>query len=64
MGPTDYFGELSLLQEAPRAATVYTKSNTTVLELSKDKFMELMGDIHDQLAQKQQLYQQINVKLA
>lgn len=50
LGPTDYFGELSLLREEPRAATVYTKAPTTVLELSKERFIELMGDIHEQLA--------------
>ena len=38
----DFFGEMGLLQEAPRAATVTTDIPTTVLEIHKGPFNELM----------------------
>lgn len=38
----DFFGEMGLLQEAPRAATVTTVIPTTVLEIHKEPFKELV----------------------
>jgi signal transduction histidine kinase len=38
----DFFGEMALIQEAPRAATVTTLTPTTVLEIYKDAFNEQM----------------------
>ena len=34
----DFFGEMALIHNAPRAATVTTKSNVVVLELDKESF--------------------------
>jgi len=34
----DFFGEMALIHNAPRAATVTTKSDVVVLELDKDSF--------------------------
>ncbi len=38
----DFFGEMALLQDAPRAASVTTTEPTTVLEIRKEHFNELM----------------------
>jgi signal transduction histidine kinase len=38
----DFFGEMALIHDAPRAATVTTTMPTTVLEIHKDSFDRLM----------------------
>jgi signal transduction histidine kinase len=38
----DFFGEMALIHNAPRAATVVTTSPTTVLEINKDAFSKLL----------------------
>jgi len=38
LSPGDFFGEMALIHNAPRAATVTTLIPTTVLEINKDKF--------------------------
>ncbi len=38
----DFFGEMALIQNAPRAATVTTTSDTTVLEINKENFDDLL----------------------
>ena len=38
----DFFGELSLLDDAPRSATVFTLEDTTVLNLDHVKFKDFM----------------------
>jgi signal transduction histidine kinase len=40
----DFFGEMALLQDAPRAATVTTTEPTTVLEIRKDLFDQLVDN--------------------
>ena len=42
LSENDFFGEMALIQDAPRAATVTTLTPTTVLEIKKDAFNELM----------------------
>jgi signal transduction histidine kinase len=42
LGPGDFFGEMALIQNAPRAATVTTINPTTVLEIRKDAFNSLL----------------------
>lgn len=39
----DFFGEMALIQEAPRAATVTTDQPTSVLEIHKEDFDELLS---------------------
>ena len=42
LGPGDFFGEMALIHNAPRAATVATITPTTVLEINKADFAELL----------------------
>ncbi len=42
LGPGDFFGEMALIHNAPRAATVATLIPTTVLEINKSDFDELL----------------------
>lgn len=41
----DYFGELALLNEAPRAASVVSKTEVKVATLGKDGFQRLLGPV-------------------
>jgi signal transduction histidine kinase len=42
LGAGDFFGEMALIHDAPRAATVTTVSPITVIEIRKDAFDHLM----------------------
>lgn len=42
LGPGDFFGEMALIHNAPRAASVTTVAPTTVLEIHKDFFDQLL----------------------
>ena len=52
----DYFGELSLLNAAPRAATVRALGACTCRALPKAAFLRLMGPISDILKRNAALY--------
>jgi cAMP-dependent protein kinase regulator len=41
----DYFGELALLNDAPRAASVVAKSDVKVAKLGKNGFARLLGSL-------------------
>lgn len=41
-GPGEFFGEMALIDNAPRAATVVTTMETTVLEISEHDFNQLL----------------------
>lgn len=41
----DYFGELALLNDAPRAASVVSKTDAKVAKLGKDGFQRLLGPV-------------------
>jgi len=43
----DYFGELALLNDAPRAASIIAKSKVKVAFLGKDGFQRLLGPVAD-----------------
>ncbi len=62
----DFFGEMALIHNAPRAATVKSKTNVMVLELDKDGFnrvlkhspsvaMAMVGEISNRLRQNDQM---------
>ncbi len=43
-GPGDFFGEMALISNSPRNASVRTTEPTTVLEIDKGMFIELLRD--------------------
>ncbi|MBI5670598.1 MAG: cyclic nucleotide-binding domain-containing protein [Chloroflexi bacterium] len=47
LGPTDFFGELSLLDEAPRTASVVATEPTTCLVLTQLDFMGVLREDTD-----------------
>ena len=62
----DFFGEMALIHNAPRAATVTSTTNATLLELDKDGFnrvlkhspsvsMAMIGEISNRLRQNDEL---------
>ncbi len=42
LGPGDFFGEMALIHNAPRAATVTAKTDLVVLELEKEAFNKVL----------------------
>lgn len=44
-GKGDFFGELALLNDAPRAASVVSKTNVKVATLGKSAFQRLLGPV-------------------
>jgi signal transduction histidine kinase len=66
LGPGDFFGEMALIHNAPRAATVAAKSQLTTLELDKNGFdrvlhssssvaMAMVSEISNRLRSNDQL---------
>jgi len=45
----DYFGELALLKNEPRAANVVAKTRVKVVTLDRHSFKRLMGPIENML---------------
>ncbi|MEJ2757465.1 MAG: cyclic nucleotide-binding domain-containing protein [Anaerolineales bacterium] len=43
LNPGDFFGEMGLIHEAPRAATVTTLQPTKVLEIDKKRFSDVLN---------------------
>lgn len=43
LGPGEFFGEMALVQEMVRAATVRALEPVTVLEIGRDAFLEVLG---------------------
>ena len=46
-GPGDYFGELALLKNNPRAANVISHGNLKVVKIDRDSFKRLLGPLDD-----------------
>ena len=52
----DYFGELALLKNEPRAANVVAKTKLKVCSLDRDRFMRLLGPLDDILKRNMNAY--------
>ena len=64
-GPTDFFGELALLAEGPRTATVTATEKTECLFLTRSDFLELLQtDAHMAITVAQELAQRFRQALA
>ena len=44
LGPGEYFGELALLDDGPRTATVATETEALLLEIPRTRFLKLVRD--------------------
>jgi signal transduction histidine kinase len=42
-GSGDYFGEMAIISDAPRSATVTTTEETSVLEIEREAFLKVLG---------------------
>ena len=60
LGPTMYFGELALLRNEPRAATVRARTNVSVLSLSRAHFTAIVGQIQGEMLQHADAYQPLS----
>ena len=56
LGHGDYFGELALINNAPRAATVVALTNLKCVTLSVADFIRLLGPVMDILRRNEALY--------
>lgn len=54
--PGDYFGELALLKNQKRAASIKATSPLDVVELDRDSFKRLCGPLEDILKRNEERY--------
>eukprot|EP01054_Gregarina_sp_Poly1_P004784 Gregarina_sp_Poly_1__4783@NODE_2550_length_1995_cov_7_846992_g1619_i0_p1_GENE_NODE_2550_length_1995_cov_7_846992_g1619_i0NODE_2550_length_1995_cov_7_846992_g1619_i0_p1_ORF_typecomplete_len336_score53_04cNMP_binding/PF00027_29/4_9e23cNMP_binding/PF00027_29/1_2e23Popeye/PF04831_13/0_25Popeye/PF04831_13/0_018_NODE_2550_length_1995_cov_7_846992_g1619_i05321539 len=60
--PGEYFGELALIRDAPRAATVRATDDCTCLVLARTSFNRLLGPLEDSLKKHAELYSDVPLK--
>ncbi|MEW5303042.1 MAG: hypothetical protein WDW36_005773 [Sanguina aurantia] len=60
-GTGSYFGELALLRNTPRAATVRCKSNVTLLALGRADFAKLLGPVVEAMQKEAEVYTRVGV---
>lgn len=60
----DYFGELALLGESQRQASVRAKSELVVASLDTDAFKRLLGPIEPLLKRNREKYEKYQFKLS
>ncbi|KAF8817751.1 hypothetical protein IE077_002318, partial [Cardiosporidium cionae] len=54
----DYFGELALLKNQPRAATVIAKSDCNTISLDRKSFKRLLGPVENILIRNVEVYRE------
>jgi cAMP-dependent protein kinase regulator len=57
--PGDYFGELALLRNEPRAASVYAITDLVVMKLDRHSFRRLIGPLDDILKRNMEMYKTV-----
>lgn len=55
--PGDYFGELALIKNQPRAANIICKTDCTLVVLDRDSFKRMLGPIEEILKRHAQTYE-------
>lgn len=63
LGPGDFFGELALITDNPRAANVTSVGKMVAVTLDRGAFTRLLGPITDILKRNQQTYEEVERKL-
>jgi cAMP-dependent protein kinase regulator len=56
--PSSYFGEIALLTDRPRAATVTAVGNVKVVKMDRDRFNRVMGPCEEILRRNMEIYNQ------
>jgi len=56
----DYFGELALMNNAPRSANIIAKSDCIVVYIDKENFTNLLNTIGEELKTNSKNYKQID----
>jgi cAMP-dependent protein kinase regulator len=59
---SDYFGELALIKNAPRAASIVATSALKCVSLDRHSFKRLLGPLEDILKRNAQKYDEIVAK--
>ena len=54
--PNDYFGELALLRDEPRAASIYATSDITLAWIDRNAFKRLLGPLEEMLERNKEKY--------
>jgi len=57
LGPPAYFGELAILFDKPRAATIIADTEMKCVRLDRGKFERLLGNAHDVMRRNMEAYQ-------
>ena len=56
LGPGSFFGELALINNAARAATVTATTDTSCVKIMRDDFKRVMGSLKEMLKSNNELY--------
>lgn len=59
-GAGDYFGELALLRDTPRAANVKAKTRLRVASIDRDSFKRLLGPLDEILQRNMEMYLRVH----